>query len=96
MHLDVAGQGEELLVCRNEARKLGVSNYVTFHGQVSRDRVEELYMQADAFLFPSFREPSGSVEDLRYCLELAAGRSYPGMRRGAARHACSPVGCLDH
>ena len=72
VHLDVAGQGEELLVCRNEARKLGVSNYVTFHGQVSRDRVEELYMQADAFLFPSFREPSGSVvfEALRHGLPV--------------------------
>ncbi|MEP1471034.1 MAG: glycosyltransferase family 4 protein [Halieaceae bacterium] len=61
VHLDVAGQGEELSLCRDEASRLGVEKNITFHGQISRDRVEELYAQADAFLFPSFREPSGSV-----------------------------------
>jgi glycosyltransferase involved in cell wall biosynthesis len=60
-HLDVAGSGEEIAICQDEAKSLGVADKITFHGQVSREEVEELYRQADAFLFPSFREPSGSV-----------------------------------
>jgi glycosyltransferase involved in cell wall biosynthesis len=56
-----AGQGEEIDICRAEARKLGVDDRVDFLGQVPRARVEELYKNADGFLFPSFREPSGSV-----------------------------------
>ncbi len=37
-----------------------------------RSEVEELYTKADAFLFPSFREPSGSVifEALRHGLPV--------------------------
>ena len=72
VHLHVAGQGEETEVCRAEAQDLGVTDRVTFHGQVSRAAVEELYAQADAFLFPSFREPSGSVvfEALRHGLPV--------------------------
>jgi glycosyltransferase involved in cell wall biosynthesis len=61
VHLDVAGQGEELPLCQAEARRLGVADRITFHGQVNRDEVEKLYRKADVFLFPSFREPSGSV-----------------------------------
>jgi len=81
VHLDVAGQGEETAVCRAEAQRLGVGDRVTFHGQVSRAAVEELYAKADAFLFPSFREPSGSVvfEALRHGLPvITTDRGGPG------------------
>jgi glycosyltransferase involved in cell wall biosynthesis len=81
VHLDVAGQGEELAICRAEARRLGVGNRITFHGQVSRTAVEALYEKADAFLFPSFREPSGSVvfEALRHGLPvITTDRGGPG------------------
>ena len=81
VHLHVAGQGEETEVCRAEAQSLGVTERVTFHGQVSRAAVEELYAQADAFLFPSFREPSGSVvfEALRHGLPvITTERGGPG------------------
>ena len=61
VHLDVAGQGEETEICRALARTCGVESRVTFHGQIPRSDVEALYARADAFLFPSFREPSGSV-----------------------------------
>jgi glycosyltransferase involved in cell wall biosynthesis len=81
VHLDVAGQGEELPICRELARTLGVAHRITFHGQVSRDTVEKLYARADAFLFPSFREPSGSVvfEALRHGLPvITTDRGGPG------------------
>jgi glycosyltransferase involved in cell wall biosynthesis len=67
-----AGQGEEIDICRAEAEKLGVDDRVDFLGQVPRARVEELYKNADGFLFPSFREPSGSVvfEALRHGLPV--------------------------
>jgi glycosyltransferase involved in cell wall biosynthesis len=81
VHLDVAGQGEELSLCKDEARKLGVADRITFHGQISRGKVEMLYDQADAFLFPSFREPSGSVvfEAMRHGLPvITTDRGGPG------------------
>jgi len=79
--LDVAGQGEEFEICKAEALAAGVEDLVIFHGQISRESVEALYAQADAFLFPSFREPSGSVvfEAMRHGLPvIAADRGGPG------------------
>jgi glycosyltransferase involved in cell wall biosynthesis len=79
--LDVAGRGEEISICQAEARRLGVADQIRFHGQVERAAVEDLYAQADAFLFPSFREPSGSVifEALRHGLPvITIDRGGPG------------------
>lgn len=76
-----AGQGEEIDICRAEAKKLGVEDRVEFLGQVSREQVENLYSKADGFLFPSFREPSGSVvfEALRHGLPvITTGVGGPG------------------
>lgn len=76
-----AGQGEEIDICRAEAKKLGVEDRVEFLGQVSREQVEDLYRKADGFLFPSFREPSGSVvfEALRHGLPvITTGAGGPG------------------
>ena len=81
VHLDVAGQGEELAICCGEAQRLGVADRITFHGQISREAVESLYSNADAFLFPSFREPSGSVvfEAMRHGLPvITIDRGGPG------------------
>jgi len=81
VHLDVAGQGEELTLCRREAARLGVADKIAFHGQIDRAEVENLYGRADAFLFPSFREPSGSVifEAMRYGLPvITTNRGGPG------------------
>jgi glycosyltransferase involved in cell wall biosynthesis len=76
-----AGDGEELSLCKEEARRLGVADRINFLGRVPRQRVEELYASSDAFLFPSFREPSGSVvfEAMRHGLPvIAADRGGPG------------------
>ena len=81
VHLTQAGDGEELDLCRGEAARLGVADRVEFLGRISRARVEELYAAADAFLFPSFREPSGSVvfEAMRHGLPvITVDRGGPG------------------
>lgn len=56
-----AGDGPDLAACRKEANRLGVSDRIHFLGKVPRQRVEEIYAQADVFCFPSFREPMGGV-----------------------------------
>jgi glycosyltransferase involved in cell wall biosynthesis len=79
--LDQAGQGEELEICRREAERLGVADRIRFHGQLPRAEIEKLYDKSDIFLFPSFREPSGSVifEALRHGLCIVtADRGGPG------------------
>lgn len=70
--LESAGDGEDLAECRREAERLGVADRITFHGRIPRERVEDLYRRADAFVFPSFREPSGGVifESLRQGLPV--------------------------
>lgn len=61
VRFDVLGDGDDRAACEAEARSLGVGDRVQFHGWVDRARVAELYAAADAFLFPSFREASGTV-----------------------------------
>lgn len=70
--LESAGDGEDLQACRREARELGVDDRIVFHGRIPRERVDDIYRRADAFIFPSFREPSGSVvfESLRQGLPV--------------------------
>lgn len=79
--LEQAGDGEDLEFCRREAARLGVADRVHFHGRIPRTRVEELYRRADVFIFPSFREPSGSVifESMRHGLPvITVDRGGPG------------------
>jgi glycosyltransferase involved in cell wall biosynthesis len=79
--LDVAGAGEELEVCKEEARHLGVADKIRFHGRLSRTEIETLYTKSDVFLFPSFREPTGIVlfEAMRHGLPvITADRGGPG------------------
>lgn len=79
--LDVLGDGEDLAACRAEALDLGVASKVTFHGRVPRARVDEFYRAADVFVFPSWREPSGTVvfEALSHGLPvICADRGGPG------------------
>jgi glycosyltransferase involved in cell wall biosynthesis len=59
--LDVVGDGDDRAACEREARALGVADRVHFHGWRPRDEVARFYAAADLFLFPSVREPSGTV-----------------------------------
>lgn len=67
-----AGAGEEIDICRSEAKRLGVVDRVRFLGEIPRAEVEDLYRQADVFAFPSFREPAGGVlyEAMRWGLPI--------------------------
>lgn len=80
LKLDVVGDGNDLAACKEEANKLGVIDRVTFHGRVPRNEVDRFYAKADVFVFPSFREPSGTVvvEAMSYGLAIiAADRGGP-------------------
>ena len=59
--LTVVGDGDALENCRAEAARLGVGGRVQFLGWLSKAEVVEQYRQADVFVFPSFREPTGGV-----------------------------------
>ena len=72
--LTIAGDGEDLETCRDEARALGIGDRIQFLGRVPRQQVENLYAQSDLFVFPSFREPTGGVilEAMRHGLPVIA------------------------
>ena len=58
---DIVGDGFDLAACRALAEELGVTGTVTFHGKQGRAQVHEAYRNADVFVFPSYREPGGTV-----------------------------------
>jgi glycosyltransferase involved in cell wall biosynthesis len=70
--LDIAGDGEDRAECEKLVRRLQLDDRVTFHGRLPRAEVDALYRSADAFIFPSFREPSGNVvfEAMRFGLPV--------------------------
>lgn len=59
--LDVVGDGFDLAACRELATQLSLGDRVRFHGRRTRAEVDDFYRAADVFVFPSFREPGGSV-----------------------------------
>lgn len=52
-HLDMYGSGEYEEASKNLAESLGLSDVVTFHGNVSNDQVHEAMRKAEIFLFTS-------------------------------------------
>jgi glycosyltransferase involved in cell wall biosynthesis len=61
LELVSAGGGPEIENCKAEATALGVSNRITFLGDISHADVQRQYENADVFVFPSFREAAGGV-----------------------------------
>ncbi len=59
--LDVLGEGDDRSTCEAAVREMCLEDRVTFHGAVARSVVDEFYKRADIFVFPSYREPGGSV-----------------------------------
>jgi glycosyltransferase involved in cell wall biosynthesis len=59
--LDVIGDGFDRGACESLVSELGLAGRIRFHGWLPRPRVEEFYRSADAFVFPSYREPGGNV-----------------------------------
>jgi len=70
--LDVVGDGNDRAACEAEADRLGISGRVIFHGRIEREGVDAFYKAADAFCFPSFREPSGNaaIEAMSWSLPM--------------------------
>lgn len=68
---DVVGDGFDMDACRQLAAENGAQN-VVFHGWKSRPEVDAFYKAADIFVFPSYREPGGTVvfEAMGYGLPL--------------------------
>ena len=62
VHLDVAGEGWVQPQMEQLAKKLGVSDRVTWHGWCDREKMDALYRQCYALVFPSvWHEPAGLV-----------------------------------
>ena len=62
IHLDVAGEGWARSRLEDLAKKLGVSNRITWHGWCNGDELDTLYQQCFALIFPSlWPEPAGIV-----------------------------------
>jgi glycosyltransferase involved in cell wall biosynthesis len=78
---DIVGDGDDRALCEDEVRTLNLAHCITFHGRRPRSEVDTFYQNADVFLFPSFREPSGNVvlEAMSFGLPLiVAERGGPG------------------
>jgi len=61
MVLDMVGDGPMRPSLEAKARELGVSEAVTFHGQVPHDAVQDIAVRANLLTFPSIREFGGGV-----------------------------------
>lgn len=59
--LDVLGDGNDREACERLIAQLHLEDRVRLHGAVPRAIVDEFYQRADAFVFPSYREPGGNV-----------------------------------
>ncbi|WP_298196304.1 glycosyltransferase family 4 protein [Novosphingobium sp.] len=74
--LDVLGDGPHRQALQEQTTRLGLDGFVRFHGHVKRSDVDAFYRDADVFLFPSVREPSGAVifEALSWGLPIIGAR----------------------
>ncbi|MBE9197784.1 MULTISPECIES: glycosyltransferase family 4 protein [unclassified Nodularia (in: cyanobacteria)] len=62
IHLDIAGDGWNQPTMEKLAQKMGLSDRITWHGWCSGEKLEELYQQCFAVVFPSlWPEPAGLV-----------------------------------
>lgn len=59
--LDIVGDGFDRGACEALATELELTSRVRFHGWLPRARIDEFYRSADVFVFPSYREPGGTV-----------------------------------
>jgi glycosyltransferase involved in cell wall biosynthesis len=59
--LTMVGQGREEKLWRRLADKLGIAQHVTWVPWVPRERLAALYLEHDAFLFPSLHDSGGYV-----------------------------------
>lgn len=79
IHLDIAGDGWDRPRCENVTRELGMSERVTWHSWLDSKRLDALYRQCFALIFPSlWPEPAGIVTLEAYARDRAVIASAVG------------------
>ncbi len=61
VELDIIGDGDDRRACEEAAGELGPNTIVRFHGHLPHGEAMSYFRSANAFVFPSFREPAGNV-----------------------------------
>jgi glycosyltransferase involved in cell wall biosynthesis len=62
IHLEIAGEGWDRSRLEKFSKHLGVSDRITWHGWCEKEKLEELYQQCFALVFPSiWPEPAGLI-----------------------------------
>lgn len=79
-HVNVVGKVADWVyfnMIMKEIVEENLTSYITFHGRVSAEKLEENYRSADVFLFPSSHEGYGMVliEAMSYSLPIIAYRN---------------------
>lgn len=77
LHLDILGDGEHRPALQHLTFNLQLSNFVTFHGNLSHERVLEILSGSHLFVFPSYREgfPKAALEAAAAGLPVIATRT---------------------
>jgi glycosyltransferase involved in cell wall biosynthesis len=81
VRLKIAGDGFDRAACDELIVELSLGERVQLLGRVPRAEVDQLYRDADVFVFPSYREPGGNVvaEAMAFGLPLiVSDRGGPG------------------
>jgi glycosyltransferase involved in cell wall biosynthesis len=87
IQLDIAGEGWDRPRMENLARQLGASERVTWHGWCASEKLDSLYEQCFAVIFPSlWHEPAGLVTLEAYAHYRPVIASAVG---GIPEHICS-------
>jgi len=70
--LTVVGSGSSVSDWKELVLKNSLGERVTFTGLVPRERIEDYYLEADAFVFPALRDSGGSglLEAMSYALPV--------------------------
>ena len=97
--LAVVGRGPQEAVWREEVKRLGLDDVVTFEGWVPRARMLELYAGRHGFLFPSLHDSGGLVVPeamARGLPVICLGCGGPAVSVGDEAGHVQPVDGLSH
>ena len=76
LHLTIVGDGADRVMLENLAKKIGLTEAVTFAGYLSQQEVSKCMEAADIFVLPSFAEgvPVVLMEAMASCMPVVATR----------------------
>lgn len=61
IHLNVIGSGPEVIACQQYAKEQGIDNLITWHSQLPREQVLQMYRSAHLLLITSISEGNPTV-----------------------------------